>query len=68
MEDRDRLIDGAKRYVRERGYAHTTARDITRASDGHGPLRMIETGTIRQRPVVIDADGRRRDEPRSPAR
>ncbi|WP_157570375.1 TetR family transcriptional regulator [Microtetraspora malaysiensis] len=68
MEERDTLIDGAKRHVRERGYARTTARDIARAADGPALLRMIETGTIRHRLVVIDADGRRRDEPRSPAR
>ncbi|MER6952157.1 helix-turn-helix domain-containing protein [Nonomuraea sp. NPDC000554] len=32
MGERDKLIDGAKRCLQERGYAHTTARDIARAS------------------------------------
>ncbi|MFC5186669.1 TetR/AcrR family transcriptional regulator [Actinomadura harenae] len=32
MGERDKLIDGARRCLEERGYAHTTARDIARAS------------------------------------
>ncbi|MFI7537144.1 TetR/AcrR family transcriptional regulator [Streptosporangium sp. NPDC049376] len=31
-KERDKLIEGAKRCLRERGYAHTTARDIARTS------------------------------------
>ncbi|MEU1722542.1 TetR/AcrR family transcriptional regulator [Actinomadura sp. ATCC 39365] len=32
MKERDKLIEGAKRCLQERGYAHTTARDIARTS------------------------------------
>ncbi|WP_433240446.1 TetR/AcrR family transcriptional regulator [Streptosporangium sp. CA-135522] len=32
MGERDKLIEGAKRCLQERGYAHSTARDIARAS------------------------------------
>ncbi|MEV2270837.1 TetR/AcrR family transcriptional regulator [Nonomuraea africana] len=32
MGERDKLIEGAKRCLQERGYAHTTARDIARTS------------------------------------
>ncbi|MFD1929886.1 MULTISPECIES: TetR/AcrR family transcriptional regulator [Nonomuraea] len=32
MKERDKLIEGAKRCLQERGYAHTTARDIAQTS------------------------------------
>jgi AcrR family transcriptional regulator len=32
MSNRDALLEGAKRCLRERGYAHTTARDLVAAS------------------------------------
>ncbi|GAA2538391.1 TetR/AcrR family transcriptional regulator [Winogradskya consettensis] len=34
MGQREKLLEGAKRCLSERGYAHTTARDIVAASDG----------------------------------
>ncbi|MFI7108131.1 TetR family transcriptional regulator [Nonomuraea sp. NPDC050227] len=54
MKERDKLIDGAERCLQERGYAHTTARDIARTSGANLASSDAAGG---RRPLPDLADG-----------